>query len=169
MDGCGKASPRLSHIGDLRHAVNLHSRFFTVYHRLEPPAFSPRMDVVTVHAKPPQRLLRKRKRLLDNVLFSHRAIGQTEPPEHADLSEDESNDSISRSAKRRKLKAEGTSVDSLPWKTITRPKSSGFDADVALMSLEEVDDVDIVYLDETKKRVSYNLLVGYGIIYAFFL
>ncbi|KAG9041352.1 ATP-dependent RNA helicase [Tulasnella sp. UAMH 9824] len=116
------------------------------------------MDVVTVHAKPPQRLLRKRKRLLDNVLFSRRAIGQTEPPERDDLPADESNDSGGRSAKRRKLKTEGNAVDSLPWKTLTRPKSSGFDADVALMSLEEVDDVDIVYLDETKKRVSYNLL-----------
>ncbi|KAG8900861.1 ATP-dependent RNA helicase, partial [Tulasnella sp. 408] len=116
------------------------------------------MDVVTVHARPPQRLLRKRKRILDNLLFSRRAIGHTESPEHNDLSEDENNESSERSAKRRKLKVDGTSVDSLPWKIVTRPRSSGFDADVALMSLEEVDDVDIVYLDETKKRVSYNLL-----------
>ncbi|KIO25301.1 hypothetical protein M407DRAFT_210855 [Tulasnella calospora MUT 4182] len=116
------------------------------------------MDVVTVHAKPPQRLLRKRKRLLNHTLFSRHDIGQTESPEPVDQPEDESSDSSKRLAKRRKLKVEGTIVDSLPWKTVARPKTSGFDADVALMSLEEVDDVDIVYLDETKKRVSYNLL-----------
>ncbi|KAG8917946.1 ATP-dependent RNA helicase [Tulasnella sp. 417] len=118
------------------------------------------MDVVTVHAKPPQRLLTKRKRLLNNALLPRRAIGQTEPPEQVDQPEDGSSDSGERSSKRRKLKPERTVVDSLPWKVVTRPKTSGFDAEVALMSLEEVDGVDIVYLDEAKKRVSYNLLLS---------
>lgn len=129
---------------------------------LTPRAFSTQMEVVTVHAKPPKRLLRKRKRLLNT------SISTDNLERDAQLGDDASDFSI-RSTKRRKLKAEETTVDNLPWKTLTRPKSSNFDADVALMSLEEVDGVGIVYLDETKKRVSYNILVRYDRFASVFL
>ncbi|KAG8988597.1 ATP-dependent RNA helicase, partial [Tulasnella sp. 427] len=115
------------------------------------------METVTVRAKPPKRLLLKRKRLLGPSRLHRPSLDEPQGLGPSDLLEDADEEPGDQSRKRRKLKADGMSVDTLPWRSRDRPQSSTFDSDAALMSVEVVDDVDIVYLDEAKKRVSYSI------------
>ncbi|KAH7920183.1 ATP-dependent RNA helicase [Leucogyrophana mollusca] len=63
----------------------------------------------------------------------------------------------------KKLKVQTTSLDGLPWKSISRPKDTGLDGDDGILELEEVDDVEVVY-EETAggKVVKFNVLERSG-------
>lgn len=55
---------------------------------------------------------------------------------------------------RKRPRKEVTSVNDLPWKSISRPNAFGFEGDDGILELEEVDDVEIVYEETENGRVA---------------
>ncbi|KAL4079554.1 ATP-dependent RNA helicase [Scleroderma citrinum] len=59
----------------------------------------------------------------------------------------------------KRIKASCISLDSLPWKTVTRPVETSLDGDDGILELEEVDNVEIVYENTDRGRVvKFNVL-----------
>jgi ATP-dependent RNA helicase DDX24/MAK5 len=46
---------------------------------------------------------------------------------------------------RKKSKVQHHSLESLPWKSVSRPAETGLGGDDGILDLEEVDDVEVVY------------------------
>ncbi|KAF9225963.1 P-loop containing nucleoside triphosphate hydrolase protein [Gyrodon lividus] len=59
----------------------------------------------------------------------------------------------------KKVKVQCTSLEGLPWKSVSRPVETGLDGDDGILELEEVDDVEIVYEETDGGRVvKFNVL-----------
>jgi ATP-dependent RNA helicase DDX24/MAK5 len=54
---------------------------------------------------------------------------------------------------RKKSKVQHQTLESLPWKTVSRPTEAGLGGDDGILDLEEVDDVEIVYEQTDVGRV----------------
>lgn len=54
---------------------------------------------------------------------------------------------------RKRPKVQHTLADSLPWKTVARPKSTGLSGDDGILALEEVDGVEVLYEGSVAGRV----------------
>jgi ATP-dependent RNA helicase DDX24/MAK5 len=54
---------------------------------------------------------------------------------------------------RKKSKVQHHSLESLPWKSVSRPAETGLGGDDGILDLEEVDDVEVVYEQTDAGRV----------------
>lgn len=102
-------------------------------------------------ARPPSRLLKKRKRLL--TAFRKEKVSHSTIPE--DASEDPS--TIEPPTKRRKSGQTSTQMDNLPWKKVHHPLGIGFEPDGFMMTLEEIDGVEV---RKTGDTVQYHFSVS---------
>jgi ATP-dependent RNA helicase DDX24/MAK5 len=55
---------------------------------------------------------------------------------------------------RKKFKVQHHSLESLPWKSVSRPAETGLGGDDGILDLEEVDDVEVVYEQTDAGRVA---------------
>jgi ATP-dependent RNA helicase DDX24/MAK5 len=59
---------------------------------------------------------------------------------------------------RKKSKVQHHSLESLPWKSVSRPAETGLGGDDGILDLEEVDDVEVVYeRTNTGRVVKFNV------------
>ncbi|KAI6000111.1 ATP-dependent RNA helicase [Pisolithus marmoratus] len=67
--------------------------------------------------------------------------------------------SSQRSSSSKRIKASFTSVEGLPWKTVSKSVGTGLDGDDGILELEEVDDVEVVYENTDRGQVvKFNVL-----------
>ena len=55
---------------------------------------------------------------------------------------------------RKKAKVVHHSIDTLPWKTISRPRETGMAGDDGILELEEIDGVEVIYEEKDHGRIA---------------
>lgn len=60
----------------------------------------------------------------------------------------------SSDAPSKRQRREVSSLNDLPWKTLSKPSQAGFEGDDGILWLEEVDNVEVVYEETEKGRVA---------------
>jgi ATP-dependent RNA helicase DDX24/MAK5 len=59
---------------------------------------------------------------------------------------------------RKKSKIQHYSLESLPWKSVSRPAETGLGGDDGILDLEEVDDVEVIYEQtDAGRMVKFNV------------